>query len=278
MNPCRLCRRPTSARNRVCDLHFPFGRSSRGRIVLALHGADLKPRHWWSRTPKQSTKREEPLKHMPYPKFLANTLHGLPTAEAVSCLQKSIRRADETNAMLCACELLHWGKGHAAILFSRLIVIAHEDCSNVESPWLLPFVDTAVRHAREWYKADAGRQDKWGRVRMALANTVMMLCRSPHSRVADHMNAACGYANLLEGRKPQIIDAARDMHTAAGRRMKPPRGLQHFRDEGAKLENESAIPDPYRDEAYRLWQLRDQLKRDKLPADEGVDDQGDLFE
>lgn len=54
-------------------------------------------------------------------------------------------------------------------------------------------------------------------------------------------------------------DWADDQHTVRGRRLG--RGLKFFRDESAKLYPAPAEPDPYEDEAYRLWALADRASR-----------------
>jgi hypothetical protein len=51
---------------------------------------------------------------------------------------------------------------------------------------------------------------------------------------------------------------ALDQHTLAGRKMG--RGLHHFREHGAKLVPEPTEPDPYIEEAYRLWAIKQQSK------------------
>ena len=40
------------------------------------------------------------------------------------------------------------------------------------------------------------------------------------------------------------------------------RGLAYFREEGAKLNPPPTADDPYEDEAYRLWTLKQTAKRD----------------
>ena len=58
-----------------------------------------------------------------------------------------------------------------------------------------------------------------------------------------------------------IPDWALDKHTKRGKALG--RGLDHFRNEGAKLAPE-AQKDPYEDEAYRAWQIqetREQLEK-----------------
>jgi hypothetical protein len=37
-------------------------------------------------------------------------------------------------------------------------------------------------------------------------------------------------------------------------------GLDHFRNEGAKLVREPTADDPYEDEAYRLWAIKQRSK------------------
>jgi hypothetical protein len=62
----------------------------------------------------------------------------------------------------------------------------------------------------------------------------------------------------LEGFAPTIPDWANDQHTLAGREMG--RGLDHLRTEGAKLVPPPTGDDPYDDEAYRLWRIKQQNK------------------
>ena len=45
-----------------------------------------------------------------------------------------------------------------------------------------------------------------------------------------------------------------DQHTLAGKKLG--RGLDHFRSEGAKLVPPLTGDDPYEDEAYRLWAIK----------------------
>ena len=61
---------------------------------------------------------------------------------------------------------------------------------------------------------------------------------------------------MLEDFAPEIPDYALDMHMMKGKAMG--RGLDHFRKEGAKLVPEPTAPDPYIEEAYRLWAIKQQ--------------------
>ncbi|MBO4221342.1 hypothetical protein [Bradyrhizobium neotropicale] len=59
---------------------------------------------------------------------------------------------------------------------------------------------------------------------------------------------------MLEGYVATIPDRAYDQHTIKGKAMG--RDLDHFRKEGAKLIPEPTEPDPYIEEAYRLWAIK----------------------
>ena len=76
-----------------------------------------------------------------------------------------------------------------------------------------------------------------------------LLCaRAKKSRLADHFQAVCrgrNAENVLE-----IPDYALDMHTRKGQAMG--RGIDHFRQVGALLENKADIPDPYEEECYKV--------------------------
>jgi hypothetical protein len=82
--------------------------------------------------------------------------------------------------------------------------------------------------------------------------------RAAKSREGDHFAAAIGLRSMLEGFAPTIPDWALDQHTLAGRKLG--RGLDHFRKEGAKLIPPPTEPDPFEDEAYRLWAIKQQRK------------------
>jgi hypothetical protein len=62
----------------------------------------------------------------------------------------------------------------------------------------------------------------------------------------------------LEDIAPTIPNYALDMHTMKGKAVG--RGLDHFRKEGAKLVPLPTADDPYEDEPYRLWQIKQQGK------------------
>jgi hypothetical protein len=91
-----------------------------------------------------------------------------------------------------------------------------------------------------------------------VGNCIRMMARAPKSRAGCHFAAAIGLRSMLEGYAPEIPGYALDMHTMKGKAMG--RGLDHFRREGAKLIPSPTEPDPYIEEAYRLWAIKQRGK------------------
>jgi replication-associated recombination protein RarA len=168
-------------------------------------------------------------------------------------MQKCIRRGMEREAMEFAVELLHTSKAFHSMVCKRLEIISHEDIDTQADPAIVPFVATAVAQAMRWYDAE-----KIGKSRLAIGNATRLMCRAAKSREGDHFAAAIGLRSMLEGFAPTIPDWALDQHTLAGRKLG--RGLDHFRKEGAKLIPPPTEPDPFEDEAYRLWAIKQQRK------------------
>ena len=181
---------------------------------------------------------------MPMP----TTKHNLPALACVSAMQKAIRRGMEKEAMEFACELLHTSKPFHTMVCNRLEVICHEDLDTLAAPWVVPFVSTALAQSKERYSS------KIGEARLMVGNVIRMMARAPKSRAGCHFGAAIGLRSLLENFKPEIPDWAFDQHTHKGRKMG--RGLDHFREEGAKLVPPPDDNDPYIEEAYRLWAIK----------------------
>jgi replication-associated recombination protein RarA len=181
---------------------------------------------------------------MPMP----TTKHNLPALACVSAMQKCIRRGMEREAMEFACELLHTSKAFHSMVCNRLEVICHEDLDTLAAPHVVPFVAAALAQSKERYTS------KIGEARLMIGNVIRLMCRSPKSRAGCHFGAAIGLRSLLEEFKPEIPDWAYDQHTHKGRKMG--RGLKHFREEGAKLVPPPNGDDPYIEEAYRLWSIK----------------------
>jgi replication-associated recombination protein RarA len=181
------------------------------------------------------------------------TKSGLPAMACVSAMQKAIRRGMEREAMEFAVELIYTSKAFHSMVCKRLEIISHEDIDTQADPAIVPFVAAAVAQAMRWYDPE-----KIGASRLAIGNAIRLMCRARKSREGDHFAAAVGLRAQLEGFAPTIPDWANDRHTLAGKKLG--RGLDHFRKEGAKLIPPPTGNDPYEDEAYRLWTIKQQGK------------------
>jgi len=199
--------------------------------------------------------------------MIPDTKNGLPAMACVSAMQKSIRRGLEREAMEFAVELIHTSKAFHSMVCKRLQIISHEDIDTEAAPHIVPFVKAACEQAMAWYDAE-----KLGASRLAIGNAIRLMCRAAKSREGDHFAAAVGLRSLLEGFAPEIPDWANDQHTLAGRKLG--RGMQHFREEGARLVPPPAMKDAYEDEAYRLWAIKAARgKRASKPRDDDDDAQ-----
>jgi replication-associated recombination protein RarA len=167
------------------------------------------------------------------------TSRGYAFDEAVSCLQKSVRRGDEEGACWFTAELDRSGFGGHA--WNRLEVICSEDIGPAQP--LMPAVIAALRdqYDRQKKRRNAGRPE-----RLMLVHAAMLLARAPKSRRVDH---ALWASYGTEERRLDVPDHALDMHTGRGRRLG--RGVDHFEAEAAVLVNEADLgPDPF--EAFYL--------------------------
>jgi replication-associated recombination protein RarA len=136
---------------------------------------------------------------------------------------------------------------------NRLEVICQEDLDTLAAPHVLPFVAASLAASRDRYSKSIGE------ARLMVGNAIRLICRSPKSRAGCHFAAAIGLRSRLEGFAPTIPDYALDMHTMKGKAMG--RGLDHFRKEGARLLPPPTEPDPFEEEAYRLWAIKQRLAR-----------------
>jgi len=163
------------------------------------------------------------------------------TWEAISALQKCIRRGMELEAAMWFFELEADGHFHWAL--NRLRVIGQEDVG-LADPEAVIFADRAADRAAQWHK---GKNGAW---QLAVANAILALCRASKSRLADHFQAVAR-GRLKTRPRMKVPDFALDKHTRAGKRLG--RGFEHFRVEGAKLDRPAHGLDPYEEEAFRYW-------------------------
>ena len=180
--------------------------------------------------------------------MIPTTRSGLNAMTCVSALQKCIRRGMERKAMEFAVELMHTSRAFHSMVCNRLEVFCHEDLDTLAAAWIAPFVATALAQSRDRYSKSIGE------ARLMVGNAIRAMARAPKSCAGCHFAAAIGLRSMLEDFTPEIPDYALDMHTMKGKALG--RGLDHFRQEGAKLVPSLIADDPYEDEAYRLWQMK----------------------
>jgi replication-associated recombination protein RarA len=163
---------------------------------------------------------------------------GYLNSEATSAMQKCIRRGLEEEALFWATELDRAGYG--GYVWKRLRIIASEDVGMAD-----PQVCVQVRVLYEnWLEQRKHKDDPSLAERLFLIHAVLICVRAKKSRMVD-----TALITMYEAERPkmEIPDFALDMHTLKGRRMG--RGVDHFFDEGAKIENEAFGRDPYHDRA-----------------------------
>lgn len=151
--------------------------------------------------------------------------------EVSSAFQKSVRRGLEDEAMYWAVEL--WQSGYDEYLWRRIKIISSEDIGLAE-----PHISSEVYALYQMYQEQKSydkknKENEFPSQRMFLTHTILMICRAKKSRLADWFQVWTFRRHKRE--KRQIPDWALDKHTSRGARMG--RGIAHFVEEGAKLEN-----------------------------------------
>jgi len=175
----------------------------------------------------------------------ATTPDGHPTSEAVSALHKSIRRGDEKLAAYFARELDLAGFPGAA--WNRVKITVAEDVSPTVSG-----LASDIKALYSLWKECSGKddlssdEDKPKTKRLFLVRAIQLVCRAPKNRIGDHLTIV----TYEGGQKFEVPDYALDIHTLRGRNRG--RGVEHFWQEGAKVENHDGQADPYNDEAFRI--------------------------
>lgn len=130
-------------------------------------------------------------------------------------------------------------------LWRRLIVIVNEDIGLAHQPLLV-----LVPNQRAMYFEFRSHRGGNGHARLVLANTILALCRSPKSRLADHFQCVIEQERR-HGKRLDIPDYAIDKHTRRGRAMK--REMEHWLGEGCLLEPSPTVHDPYAQTAAEYW-------------------------
>jgi len=184
------------------------------------------------------------------------TVGGYFNSDVTSAMQKCIRRGLEEEALFWATELDLAGYG--AYVWKRLRIIASEDIGLADSN-----VAVQLRVLYEnWIEQRKKKEDYSLAERLFLIHAVLLCVRAKKSRIVD-----TALITMYESERParDIPDFALDMHTIKGRRLG--RGVDHFFEEGAALENAKAslLPDPY---LQRAWDARRRKRSDSIDQTE----------
>jgi len=174
--------------------------------------------------------------------------------ELISALQKCIRRGMEEEAMYFALEIGNEGKSGFGLLHSRLQVITYEDIG-LADPTIVTTVSQALVDMKTMYDKKKGDWE------MVLAYIMLLICRSQKSRITDHFKILIKHKWKNPEKQYEIPDFALDMHTSQGnllgRSKGSLQGINHFIEEGEKLENENPeITDIYQKPAQKLWKQK----------------------
>ena len=168
------------------------------------------------------------------------TVGGYRLDEAVSSLQKAIRRSNVESALFWCSELDLSNFG--AFAWTRLRVICSEDIGPANPT--LPAVLDALYESWEALRRSKSRHHP---ERLCLMHGCYLLAISPKSRVVDSI---CTVMYSASRPKVDVEDHALDCHTSRGRSLQ--RGYRHFLDEAARLEPPSTIPDPFAQRARAI--------------------------
>jgi replication-associated recombination protein RarA len=174
---------------------------------------------------------------------LVKTVGGHSLPEAVSAFQKSVRRGLVDDA-------LYWGvdmylTGYAEYAWKRLRIMCSEDVGPAE-PTLPAVIQALYQSYQDQLKKSKASGDKNAPERLFFVHAVILLARAKKCRIVDH--ALIYHFNRHAEAHREVPDCALDRHTVRGRSMG--RGVDHFFDEGSRLENvDEGIADPYRQKA-----------------------------
>lgn len=151
------------------------------------------------------------------------TVGGLAADEVISTLQKSIRRSQTENAVLCAYQLWASGEELETLLWDRLHVIAAEDVG-FGRPQAIVEIAALQAATRRFSRTSHDRF-------LLTVHAVRILSEAPKDRSSDELVSWIRH-RAESGALPEVFDAALDMHTRRGREMG--RDLQHFLLDGAR--------------------------------------------
>jgi hypothetical protein len=175
------------------------------------------------------------------------TLHGLPSDEVRSALQKHVRRGRVEQAVLCALELARTDAAHEELMWSRMAAMAAEDVG-LGAPDA-PAVIHALRASAA--AAEPGAVDR--QIFASQAAAYLALCPK------DPLAVEIMQWAVLTGAVPDIPDEARCVHTRAGQ--EAGRTMHDWFVTGSAVEPEADGRDTtYRDRLEALYRQLDPPK------------------
>lgn len=171
-------------------------------------------------------------------RYETKTVNGYDFFECSSAMQKCIRRGLEDDALFWAVELFE--SNFVEYVWKRLKIISSEDVGLAN-----PMISGQIQALYEMHKELSKKKDDNNRPwRLFLVHAVMLLCRSPKSRIVDW--ALIYHWGCHKSMLRPIPEVALDKHNERGRAMK--RGWGHFFEEGTKL---AADPTILTEEEYK---------------------------
>jgi replication-associated recombination protein RarA len=160
------------------------------------------------------------------------TINGYDYYEAMSAFQKAIRRCDEDEAVFWGIEL--YDSNYVGHLWNRILIIAHEDIGIAEKNFTAQVI--ALKQAHDYLEK---HRPKKVSKKLVMLQTFIELARAKKSRYTD-LAYSVYWAQHSNRAKTRIVpDYAFDMHTRRGKMLR--RGLDHFYDEGALINNRAEI-------------------------------------
>ena len=200
--------------------------------------------------------------------MIPNTVHGLAAMKCVSAMQKAIRRSMEVEAMQFAVELVHTSlEPSPAWSAGELEIISHEDVDTISQPHVVPFVATA---GRTGYAALRPQRASGPQARLMVGSAIRAMCRPRRSRRSWRATSAAAIGSArgcLEG----LRACGPRLGISTSTRWQGPRAAavawSTSMSEGATLIPPPTEPDPFEQEAVRLWTLKAALEKQQKRAD-----------
>ncbi|MCP4180902.1 MAG: hypothetical protein GY756_24330 [bacterium] len=175
------------------------------------------------------------------------TRNGVKGDLVISALQKSIRRGLTEEAVTFAYEMYITSEQFEEKLWRRLQAISVEDVGfgDLSAPVL---INSLNQMRQNFPYTDPDRP-------LFFVHAIRYLASAKKDRTSDNLKNIVA-TEFEYGRKPEIPDFAKDMHTELGRSMG--RDFKHFLEEGSRVENELQVKENYKS---RLLALIDKVEQ-----------------